>query len=242
MESVEMVEERSANFNANVSTAKMDQAHRYRQSEIIRNYQDTFFYLFMKRIMDIVLSSVGLVVLFPFLFIVAVMIYIDDPKGSPIFVQDRIGKNGKAFRFYKFRSMVVDAEAQLKDLWSKNEMDGPVFKIRNDPRITQFGHFIRRTSIDELPQLLNIIKGDMSLVGPRPPLPCEVKQYGAFERQRLLVKPGLTCYWQARGRNEIKFHRWMELDMKYVYDHNLWVDIKLILLTIRSVLTGKGAM
>lgn len=136
----------------------------------------------------------------------------------------------------------MDAEERLKDLQDQNEMDGPVFKIHNDPRVTRFGRFIRRTSIDELPQLINIILGDMSLVGPRPPLPCEVKQYGPYEMQRLLVKPGLTCYWQARGRNEIKFREWMRLDIKYVLNHNLWVDFKLILLTVRSVLTGKGAM
>ncbi len=200
------------------------------------------FYLIAKRTLDIVLSSVALVVLLPFLLVVAAIIYLDDPRGDPIFVQDRVGKNGKHFRFLKFRSMVANAEERLEELKDLNEMDGPVFKIRDDPRVTRFGRFIRRTSIDELPQLINIILGDMSLVGPRPPLPREVEQYGTYEMQRLLVKPGLTCYWQARGRNEIKFRQWMELDMKYVYNHSLWIDIKLLFLTVRSVLTGKGAM
>ncbi len=209
----------------------------------LRTYSnDTRLYIIVKRTMDIVLSSVGLIALFPFLVVVSIIIYLDDPTGGPIFVQDRVGKNRKVFKFLKFRSMTVDAEDRLEDLRNQNEMDGPVFKIRNDPRITRFGGFIRRTSIDELPQLVNIILGDMSLVGPRPPLPQEVEQYGPYEMQRLLVKPGLTCYWQARGRNEIKFEEWMRLDMKYVHHHNLWVDIKLLFLTVRSVVTGKGAM
>ena len=200
------------------------------------------FYLVTKRMMDIVISSVAFVVLLPFLLVVAAIIFLDDPKGSPIFVQDRVGKNGIIFRFFKFRSMVVDADEQLEALMDQNEMDGPVFKIKEDPRMTRFGRFIRKTSIDELPQLINIIWGDMSLVGPRPPLPREVEQYGPYEMQRLLVKPGLTCYWQARGRNKIKFQEWMRLDMKYVHHHNLRIDIKLLFLTVRSVVTGKGAM
>lgn len=200
------------------------------------------FYLIAKRAMDIVLSALALVVLFPFLVIVSVIIWLEEPKCSPIFVQERVGKNGKIFKLLKFRSMVTNAEELLEGLMDRNEMDGPVFKIRDDPRITRFGKFIRRTSIDELPQLINIILGDMSLVGPRPPLPREVEQYGPYEMQRLLVKPGLTCYWQARGRNEIKFKEWMKLDMKYVHHHNLWIDIKLLFLTVRSVVTGKGAM
>ena len=200
------------------------------------------YYLIAKRAMDLLLSSLALVVLLPLLIIVSAVIFLDDPKGSPIFVQDRVGKNGKLFRFLKFRSMVVDAEERLEELQSRNEMDGPVFKIKEDPRVTRFGRFIRKTSIDELPQLVNIILGDMSLVGPRPPLPREVEQYGPYEMQRLMVKPGLTCYWQARGRNEIKFQQWMELDIKYVRHHNLWIDIKLLLMTVRSVVTGKGAM
>ncbi len=203
---------------------------------------DSRKYLFAKRFFDLLLSSIAIICLSPFLVIVACLIVMDDPKGGPFFVQDRIGKNGNRFRFFKFRSMVVDAEEQLASLRHLNEMDGPVFKIKNDPRITRFGRLIRLVSIDELPQLFNILIGDMSLVGPRPALPEEVEKYGPYEMQRLLVKPGLTCYWQARGRNQIMFHEWMQLDMKYVYNHNLFIDIKIILLTIRSVVTRKGAM
>lgn len=200
------------------------------------------FYLIAKRAMDVVLSALALVALFPLLIIVSAIVWLEEPKCSPIFVQDRVGKNEKIFKILKFRSMVANAEELLEGLMDRNEMDGPVFKIRDDPRVTRFGKFIRRTSIDELPQLINIILGDMSLVGPRPPLPREVKQYGPYEMQRLLVKPGLTCYWQARGRNKIKFEEWMKLDMKYVQHHNLWIDIKILLLTVRSLLTGKGAV
>lgn len=208
----------------------------------LTEYRDSAGYLLVKRIFDIALSAVAFAVLFPFMLMIAAIIYIDDPHGSPIYVSDRVGKDGKHFRFLKFRSMVVDAEARLKDLQDQNEMDGPVFKISKDPRVTKFGRFIRKSSIDELPQLANIIKGEMSIVGPRPPLPNEVAQYTPYEMQRLLVKPGLTCYWQARGRNNISFDEWMKLDMKYVYQHNLWIDLKLIVLTLRSVVTGKGAM
>lgn len=246
-----MAEERSTRYDEQIASgdsgpayafAQPDVLLRFPQEEILTDCQDSPLYLMAKRALDITLSTVGLVVLSPLLLAVAAIIYIDDPKGSPIFVQDRVGQNGRFFRFLKFRSMVVDAEARLKDLEHRNEMDGPVFKIKDDPRVTKFGKWIRKTSIDELPQLINIIKGEMSIVGPRPPLPREVKKYGAYEMQRLLVKPGLTCYWQARGRNEIGFDEWMALDMKYVHHHNLWIDIKLVLLTIRVVLTGKGAM
>ncbi len=237
-----MAEERNIPISASMTGSEIEQAYVYARPDLLAGYRDRLIYLFVKRAMDIVLSLIGIFILSPLLLAVAIIIYIDDPTGSPVFIQERIGKDGKPFWFFKFRSMVVNAEAQLKALQSLNEMDGPVFKIKNDPRVTRVGRFIRRTSIDELPQLFNILKGDMSLVGPRPPLLNEVKQYGPFERQRLLVKPGLTCYWQARGRNEIKFHEWMELDMQYVYEHSLWVDLKLIWLTMRVVLTGKGAM
>lgn len=236
-----MAEERSALLEDNIS-AGLGAAYSLAQPQVIAPHRDPFLYLFFKRAMDVALSAAALLLLSPFLLSVAALIYLDDPYGSPLFVQERVGKDGRLFRFLKFRSMVVDAEARLAGLQSLNEMDGPVFKIKNDPRVTRFGRFIRRTSIDELPQLINILKGDMSLVGPRPPLPREVEQYGAYERQRLLVKPGLTCYWQARGRNEIMFQEWMALDMLYVYEHSLWVDIRLIFLTARAVLTGRGAM
>lgn len=209
---------------------------------VVLEYKESKLYLFLKRTMDIVLSVIALLVLWPLMLVIAVLIFIDDPHGSPIFIQTRVGKDGKEFRFFKFRSMIVNAEEVLQELQDKNEMDGPVFKIKDDPRVTKIGKFIRKTSIDELPQLINIIIGDMSIVGPRPPIPTEVEKYGEKERQRLKVKPGLTCYWQCSGRNEIQFDEWMDLDIKYVKKHNLWIDIKLILKTFKVVFSGKGAM
>lgn len=191
------------------------------------DYQRGFTYEFIKRLADIVLSLLGIIFLSPVFIIVAIAIKLDS-KGPVLFIQDRCGKDGKVFKFYKFRSMVVDAEEQLSKLKDKNEMSGPVFKIKDDPRITKVGKFIRKTSIDELPQLFNVLMGDMSLVGPRPPIVREVKQYTPYQRQRLLVKPGLTCYWQVMGRNNIDFNEWVELDIKYIRERNLWIDFKLI--------------
>lgn len=194
-----------------------------------------------RRTQDIVLSLLALAVLWPLMLIIAILIYIDDPKGSPIFTQIRCGRDGKEFKFYKFRTMCVGAEEKLDNLLSANEMDGPVFKIKHDPRITRLGRILRRTSLDELPQLWNILKGDMSIVGPRPPLPREVAQYDAYQLQRLYITPGLTCYWQIQPRrNELSFEEWMELDIKYVRERSFLVDWKIILWTVRSVLWGEG--
>lgn len=198
-------------------------------------------YWVLRRAQDIVFSSIALVVLSPVMLLVALAVYIDDPKGSPIFSQIRCGRNGKQFKFYKFRSMCVDAEAKLDQLLQQNEMDGPAFKIKDDPRITRVGKFIRKTSLDELPQLFNILKGDMSIVGPRPPLPREVEQYDAYQRQRLYVTPGLTCYWQIQPhRNDLTFEEWMELDIKYMKERSFLVDWKIIFQTVRAVLFGQG--
>ena len=198
-------------------------------------------YWVLRRAQDIVFSSIALVVLSPVMLLVALAVYIDDPKGSPIFSQIRCGRNGKPFKFYKFRSMCVDAEAKLDALLQQNEMDGPAFKIKDDPRITRVGKFIRKTSLDELPQLFNILKGDMSIVGPRPPLPREVEQYDAYQRQRLYVTPGLTCYWQIQPhRNDLTFDEWMELDIKYMKERSFLVDWKIIFQTVRVVLFGQG--
>lgn len=198
-------------------------------------------YWILRRAQDIVFSSIALVVLSPVMLLVALAVYIDDPKGSPIFSQIRCGRNGKPFKFYKFRSMCVDAEAKLDALLQQNEMDGPAFKIKDDPRITRVGKFIRKTSLDELPQLFNILKGDMSIVGPRPPLPREVEQYDAYQRQRLYVTPGLTCYWQIQPhRNDLTFDEWMELDIKYMKERSFLVDWKIIFQTVRVVLFGQG--
>ena len=194
-------------------------------------------YLFFKRAMDIIGSLCGIILLSPLLIIVALAIKIEDPRGSIFFSQQRCGKDNKLFPMYKFRSMVSNAEELLEELMEHNEMDGPVFKIKEDPRITRVGKFIRKTSIDELPQLFNILMGDMSIVGPRPAIPHEVAEYSHYHKQRLLVKPGLTCIWQVSGRNSIGFEEWMDMDLEYIEKRNLWMDIKLIFKTV-GVLFG----
>ncbi|MDU6474024.1 sugar transferase [Intestinibacter bartlettii] len=188
-------------------------------------------YLFFKRVIDILGSIVGLILFLPISLLISIAIKIEDPKGKILFCQERVGINNKTFKMYKFRSMVSNAEELLKDISELNEMDGPVFKIKEDPRITKVGKFIRKTSLDEIPQFFNILKGDMTLVGPRPPLVCEVDNYGDYEMQRLTVKPGLTCYWQIGGRNSIDFKKWVELDLKYIEERNIFVDIKIIFKT-----------
>ena len=194
-------------------------------------------YLFFKRAMDIIGSLCGIILLSPLLIIVALAIKIEDPRGSIFFSQQRCGKDNKLFPMYKFRSMVSNAEELLEELMEHNEMDGPVFKIKEDPRITKIGKFIRKTSVDELPQLFNILKGDMSIVGPRPAIPHEVAEYNDYQRQKLLVKPGLTCIWQVSGRNSIGFDEWVDMDLEYITTRNLWMDIKLIFKTV-GVLFG----
>lgn len=203
--------------------------------------KDKTLYLFLKRAMDIVGSLLGLIILSPIFLIVSVLIKLEDPKGKIFFSQERNGVNGKIFNMYKFRSMVHNAEELLEGLMEQNEQSGPAFKMKDDPRITKIGKFIRKTSIDELPQLINILKGDMSIVGPRPPIPREVAQYTEHQMQRLLVKPGLTCYWQVGGRNEIGFDEWVELDIKYIEERNLWIDIKLIFKTVFVLFGDKTA-
>ena len=203
-------------------------------------YDKGIIYEFIKRLIDITGSLFGIILLSPLFLITAIIIKLDS-KGPVFFKQNRCGKDGNLFKMYKFRSMVADAEDELKDLKDKNEMSGPVFKIHNDPRITKFGKFIRRTSIDELPQLFNVLKGEMSLVGPRPPIDREVDKYNSYQMQRLLVKPGLTCYWQTMGRNNIDFDRWVDLDIQYIEERNTWIDIKLILKTFFVLFGDKNA-
>jgi exopolysaccharide biosynthesis polyprenyl glycosylphosphotransferase len=193
-------------------------------------------YLFFKRAIDIVFSIIGMIVLSPLMLIVAVLIKLES-KGPVFFGQSRVGLNGQQFKMYKFRSMVFNAEDLLEKLHDKNEMSGPMFKMKDDPRITKVGRFIRKTSIDELPQLYNVLIGEMSLVGPRPNLPKEVIQFSEAQKQKLIVKPGITCYWQVMGRNNIDFERWVELDIKYIKERNFWLDMKLILKTF-TVLFG----
>lgn len=198
-------------------------------------------YRFVKRTVDIIGSAFALVVAGPIILGFAVAVFIDDPHGSPFFSQPRIGKDGKEFRFWKIRSMVCNAENLLKDLQDKNEMQGPAFKIADDPRITRIGKFIRKSSIDELPQFWNVLKGDMSIVGPRPPLPREVVQYNDYQRQRLLVKPGITCIWQVQPRrNDLSFDEWVDLDIEYINHRSLWLDFKIMLQTARTMFRGEG--
>lgn len=192
-----------------------------------------------KRITDVVCSISAIIMLSPLLLFIAITIVADDPKGGPIFKQKRVGKNGKEFDFYKFRSMVVDAEDQLKDLLHLNEVEGHAFKIKNDPRITRIGKFIRNTCLDELPQLFNVLKGDMSLVGPRPPIPREVEKYDDYQLQRLKITPGLTCFWQVLyDRHSLFFDEWVALDMKYAAERSYWLDWILIFKTMGVLFRG----
>jgi len=202
--------------------------------------QQSLLQLLGKRVLDVAVSAVLLVLLSPLLLAVALAIKLTSP-GPVLFVQKRVGMNKRLFNLYKFRSMHVGAEQHREELGHLNEMDGPVFKIANDPRVTPVGRFIRRTSIDELPQLINVLTGRMSLVGPRPPLPEEVDQYEWLFRKRLSIKPGITCLWQVSGRNKVSFREWMELDRRYVTNWSLWLDLKILFRTIPAVLAGRGA-
>jgi len=195
--------------------------------------------LYLKSFMDYSMAVIGLVLISPFWLLIALTIKLTS-KGPVFYSQERSGLGGRKFKMLKFRTMVWDAEKIQDSLWDKNEADIPVFKIADDPRITWFGKVLRKTSLDESPQFINILKGEMSLVGPRPPLPAEVEQYQTWQRRRLSMKPGITCIWQVSGRNEIGFDTWMEMDLAYIDNWSLWLDIKLILLTIPAVLLLKG--
>jgi exopolysaccharide biosynthesis polyprenyl glycosylphosphotransferase len=196
--------------------------------------------LSVKRLFDLATSGLALLLLAPVFAGVALAIRLDSP-GPAFFRQRRVGRNGRSFQMVKFRSMYQDAEARLEALKAQNEMSGPVFKMREDPRVTRVGRFLRRTSLDEFPQFWNVLTGEMSIVGPRPPLPSEVKQYKRWQRRRLSVKPGITCIWQISGRNNIDFDRWMELDLEYIDTWSLWGDLKIFLRTIPAVLGSRGA-
>lgn len=198
------------------------------------------FYNFVKRIFDMFFSAVALVLLSPIFLIIAIAIKLDD-GGPVIYVSERVGKFGKTFKFYKFRSMCVNADEVLESIIDKNEAGGTIFKMKEDPRITKVGKFLRKTSLDELPQLLNILKGEMSFVGPRPPLPREVENYTDFSMQRLGVVGGLTCYWQISGRSLLDFNQMIKLDVKYIEERGFLTDMKILFLTIPCVLKGSGA-
>jgi exopolysaccharide biosynthesis polyprenyl glycosylphosphotransferase len=193
-----------------------------------------------KRAFDVAASGLALILLGPIFAALALLIRLDS-TGPVFFRQKRVGLNGREFTLYKFRSMALDAEARLGELLQHNEMSGPVFKMAADPRVTRVGRFMRRTSLDELPQFWNVLRGEMSVVGPRPPIPAEVRSYQRWQRRRLSVKPGITCTWQISGRNTIDFDRWMELDLEYIDGWSLWGDIRICLKTIPAVIAARGA-
>lgn len=205
-------------------------------------YQDKrYIYRGSKRIFDFVASLFGLTILSPLFLIAAIAIKVEDPKGPVFYSQVRLGKKQSPFKMYKFRSMIVDADKHLKELLSENEVDGAMFKMKEDPRVTKVGHFIRKYSIDELPQLVNVLLGNMSLVGPRPPLPREVAEYTEYDKQRLAVKPGCTGLWQVSGRNNVGFKEMVELDLKYINSRGIILDIYVLLKTVIVFFRPNGA-
>ena len=193
-------------------------------------------YFMLKRFVDIIISLFGLIFLLPLFFLLALLIQLESPKGSPFFGQMRVGKGGRKFRMFKFRSMHLDAEKRLDELLPLNEVEGAMFKLKNDPRVTKLGGFMRKLSLDELPQLLNVLLGDMSLVGPRPPLPREVEMYTEYDKQRFLVKSGCTGLWQVSGRNNLSFAEMVELDLEYIRTISLKQDIKIFFQTFRVII------
>ena len=218
----------------------MERLHIEEQEIIQVRKKQNIFYEVSKRALDFIASLLGLILLSPVFLIVSILIKLES-EGEVIFSQTRIGLKGKKFKMYKFRSMVKNAEELKAKLAAQNEMSGPMFKMKEDPRVTKVGKFIRKTSIDELPQLINVLKGEMSLVGPRPSLPKEVENFEPWMLQRLEVKPGLTCYWQVSGRNNIDFEDWMKLDIQYVEDRNFLLDLKLIFKTFFVLFGDKNA-
>lgn len=204
-------------------------------------YKPKPVYDFLKRIFDFLFSLIAIILFSPIFLVISIMIKIDDPKGTVIYVSDRVGKDGKIFKFYKFRSMCTDADIKYSDLLCTNETGGPTFKMKDDPRVTRVGKFIRKTSLDELPQLFNIIKGDMSFIGPRPPMLREVESYPDYPMERLSVLGGLSCYWQIMGRSSIDFKGMIELDLKYIKERSIITDVKILFLTIPAVFKGDGA-
>ena len=214
----------------------------FRYSELSKNYWNRQVMDWIKRIIDFAGSVIGLILLSPILCLVALIIKVSNP-GPIFFRQGRVGKNGDTFKMWKFRSMYTDAEDRKKQLIAEghNETEGPTFKMKNDPRITPIGSFIRKYSIDELPQLVNVLVGEMAIVGPRPPVPSEVLEYLPWHKMRLAVKPGLTCHWQVSGRSNIGFEEWMRLDNKYIRHGDLKTDIGLISKTFKAVVKGEGS-
>jgi len=219
------------------AVAKNEESSSYQLIQVEENNN----YFFLKRVIDIIGAAIGVVLLSWLFAIVAILIKIEDSKGPVFFKQVRIGKDGKEFYMYKFRSMVSNAEDLLESLLEQNEVSGAMFKMKDDPRITKIGKFIRKTSIDELPQLWNVLKGDMSLVGPRPPLPREVMEYSTYDKQRLLVTPGCTGLWQISGRNSLSFDEMVDLDLEYIRNQNIINDFKIIFKTVFVLFGSKNA-
>lgn len=236
--------EGSITWSGETQLTQVPDVGKYRLSRFNRNGSikslQAVLYAAVKRFIDITLSLISLAVLLPVFLATALAIKLDS-NGPVFYAQFRAGINGRPFRMFKFRSMCADADLKQKELLACNEKDGPIFKIMDDPRVTRVGRFIRRFSIDELPQFINVLYGHMSLVGPRPPLLSEVEQYQKHHLGRLVVKPGLTCYWQISGRSNISFDEWVRLDLAYINNRTILVDIKILLLTIPAVLSGKGA-
>lgn len=194
-----------------------------------------------KRLFDIFFATLILLFFLPLMVIIAIVIVIDDPSASPFYKQIRVGRHGKEFYMYKFRTMRANADKMIEDLVKQNEMDGPVFKMKEDPRITRVGKFLRKVSLDELMQFFNVFKGDMTLVGPRPPLPREVAHYTDYQKLRLLVTPGITCTWQiSKNRNDIPFEQWVEMDIDYIQTRSYLNDLKIMLKTPIVMLTATG--
>lgn len=219
---------------------KIDEAAEKRLAQIINNKSFRSYWR-RKRLFDIVVSIAILIVAIIPMALVALAVFIDDPHGSPFYKQIRIGRHGKKFYMYKFRTMFVDADKRKAELMEQNEMDGPVFKMKDDPRITRLGKILRKLSVDELPQLFNVLRGNMSLVGPRPPLPNEVSEYSDYDKLRLIVTPGITCDWQiADNRNDIPFDEWIEMDLNYIEHRTAWGDLKIIFKTPFAMLSATG--
>lgn len=206
-----------------------------------RKLQHQYGYRFIKRLFDVVASSVAVVILSPVFLIIAIAIKVNDPAGPVFYTQTRVGKDGKPFKMFKFRSMVTNADELLERLRDQNEVEGAMFKMKDDPRITKVGKFIRKYSLDELPQLLNVVGGSMSIVGPRPPLPFEVEEYTDYDRQRLMVKPGATGMWQVGGRNALSFDQMVELDLTYINERSIWLDLKIMFETVKVMIKPNAA-
>ncbi len=227
-------------FVQNISGISFDHIHDF-SFVIFRSVWLSPEKLMIKRIIDLFISTVVVILCIPLWIMIPILIK-RDSKGPVFYVQERVGKNGRLFPMYKFRTMIVGADKMQAEVMHLNEMDGPVFKIKDDPRLTKVGKLLRRTSLDELPQLFNVLAGHMSLVGPRPPIMSEVLQYRPWQRKRLSVTPGVTCLWQVTGRNEIKFDEWMKLDMQYIDNWSLTLDLKILFMTIKAVISRKGAL